>query len=132
MIKYNSHRNGSWIAISRDQENPKSIHSNSRDVFLVLGEFIGAQLRPVLENSHFLNKAYVKEYQHATAGEKPCVPGYHYMQLYHSKHFQSEELYDYIDYMCMEVVKICHIQDMEKRASCSRSPITKPISACSA
>ena len=50
------------------------------DAAPVLGEFIHSQLTQKIEDSHFLNQKYIKEYQHATANKKPSVPGYHCMQ----------------------------------------------------
>lgn len=61
----------------------------------VLGEFI-EDWRPLhLKIGIFFKQAYVKEYQHATAGNMPSVPGYHYLQkleVFMQKHVQLGEL----------------------------------------
>ena len=70
----------------------------------VLGEFIEAQLTPREDRIFFFNKVYVKEYQQATASNKPSVPGYSYLkklELFMQEHSQSGELYmEYLRESC--------------------------------
>ena len=87
----------------------------------VLDEFIHSQLTPKIEDSHFFNQKYIKEYQHATANKKLSVPGYHYMQkleAFMQRHIQLGEMYlEYIRDSCDPDTKCEYCQTFNWQAS---------------
>ena len=86
----------------------------------VLGEFIHSQLTPKIEDSHFFNQKYIKEYQHATAIKKPSLPVYHYMQkleAFMQRHIQLGEMYlEYIRDSCDPDTKCEYCQNLKWQA----------------